>query len=168
MRLPAILAADDATGDLVLGNAGWQDYALSDDQGLLPLGEMARPSLALGGLGMPGFTAYVGLLDMGQPKQGETVVVATATGAVGAVVGQMAKIKGARVVGIAGGADKCRFAVEEFGFDVCLDRRDPQLAESLAAAFRMASTFISRMSAALCSMRYCRSSTSVRACRCAG
>jgi NADPH-dependent curcumin reductase CurA len=122
------------TGDLVLGNAGWQDYVLSDGQDLVPLGEMAQPSLALGGLGMPAFTAYVGLLDIGRPKPGETVVVAAATGAVGAVVGQIAKLKGARVVGIAGGADKCRYAVEELGFDVCLDRRDPQLAERLAVA----------------------------------
>jgi NADPH-dependent curcumin reductase CurA len=121
-------------GELVLGRAGWQDYALSDGQDLVPLGEMAKPSLALGGLGMPGFTAYVGLLDIGQPKAGETVVVAAAAGAVGLVVGQLAKLKGARVVGIAGGADKCRYAVEELGFDVCLDRRDPRLAERLAAA----------------------------------
>lgn len=121
-------------GDLVLGNAGWQDYALSDGQGLVPLGEMVRPSLALGGLGMPAFTAYVGLLDIGRPESGETVVVAAATGAVGAVVGQIAKIKGARVVGIAGGAEKCRYAVDELGFDVCLDRHDPRLAERLDAA----------------------------------
>ncbi|RPE81689.1 NADP-dependent oxidoreductase [Vulcaniibacterium tengchongense] len=121
-------------GDLVLGNAGWQDYALSDGTDLVALGEMQRPSLALGGLGMPAFTAYVGLLDIGQPKPGETVVVAAATGAVGAVVGQIAKLRGARVVGIAGGADKCRYAVEELGFDACLDRRDPQLARTLAAA----------------------------------
>ncbi|WP_437513133.1 NADP-dependent oxidoreductase [Sorangium sp. So ce1099] len=121
-------------GDLVLGRAGWQDYALSDGQDLVPLGEMAQPSLALGGLGMPAFTAYVGLLDIGRPRPGETVVVAAATGAVGAVVGQIARLQGARVVGIAGGADKCRFAVEELGFDVCLDRRDPQLAQRLAAA----------------------------------
>jgi NADPH-dependent curcumin reductase len=121
-------------GDLVLGNAGWQDYALSDGQGLLPLGEMAQPSLALGGLGMPAFTAYYGLLDIGEPKPGETVVVAAATGAVGSVVGQIAKIKGARAVGIAGGAEKCRYAVEELGFDACLDRHDPQMAERLAAA----------------------------------
>jgi hypothetical protein len=121
-------------GDLVLGNAGWQDYALSDGKDLLPLGEMPHPSLALGGLGMPAFTAHVGLLDIGQPKPGETVVVAAATGAVGSVVGQIAKLKGARVVGIAGGADKCRYAVEELGFDVCLDRRDPDLAKQLAEA----------------------------------
>ena len=86
-------------GDLVLANAGWQDYALSDGADLLPVGDPARPSLALGGLGMPGFTAYVGLLDIGQPRPGETVVVAAATGAVGGVVGQIAKVKGARVVG---------------------------------------------------------------------
>ena len=122
------------TGDLVLGSAGWQDYALSDGQDLTPLDEMAQPSLALGGLGMPGFTAYVGLLDIGRPKAGETVVLAAATGAVGAVVGQIAKLKGARVVGIAGGAEKCRYATGELRFDVCLDRRDPQLPERLAAA----------------------------------
>jgi len=121
-------------GEIVLGNAGWQDYALSDGKDLQALGEMAQPSQALGGLGMPAFTAYVGLLDIGQPQAGETVVVAAATGAVGSVVGQIAKLKGARVVGIAGGADKCRHAVEELGFDVCLDRHDPQLAEQLAAA----------------------------------
>ncbi|HEV8694071.1 MAG TPA: NADP-dependent oxidoreductase [Lysobacter sp.] len=121
-------------GDLVLGNAGWQDYTVSAGQDLVPLGDMAQPSLALGGLGMPAFTAHVGLLDIGQPQPGETVVVAAATGAVGAVVGQIAKLKGARVVGIAGGADKCRYAVEELGFDACLDRHDPQLAQHLASA----------------------------------
>ncbi|MCP3138586.1 NADP-dependent oxidoreductase [Pyxidicoccus xibeiensis] len=121
-------------GDLVLGNAGWQDYVLSEGQDLVSLGELAQPSQALGVLGMPAFTAYVGLLDMAQPKPRETVVVAAATGAVGAVVGQLARLKGARVVGIAGGADKCRYAVEELGFDVCLDRRDSRLAERLAAA----------------------------------
>ncbi|WP_342376188.1 NADP-dependent oxidoreductase [Myxococcus stipitatus] len=121
-------------GELVLSNAGWQDYAVSDGKDLMPLGGMARPSLAVGGLGMPAFTAYVGLLDIGQPKAGETVVVAAATGAVGAVVGQLAKLRGARVVGIAGGQDKCRYAVEELGFDVCLDRREGKLAERLATA----------------------------------
>lgn len=123
-----------AVGERVLANAGWQDYALSDGSGLLPLGDLAHPSHALGGLGMPGFTAYVGLLDIGQPRPGETVVVAAATGGVGAVVGQLAKLKGARAVGIAGGADKCRHAVEELGFDACLDRRDPRFADRLAAA----------------------------------
>jgi len=121
-------------GERVLANSGWQDYVLSDGQDLLALGDDPRPSLSLGGLGMPGFTAYVGLLDIGQPKPGETVVVAAATGAVGSAVGQIAKLKGARVVGIAGGADKCRYAVEELGFDVCIDRRDPQFAQRLAEA----------------------------------
>ena len=121
-------------GDLVLSNAGWQDYALSDGKDLMALGAMEHPSLALGGLGMPAFTAYHGLLDIGRPKPGETVVVAAATGAVGSVVGQIAKLKGARVVGIAGGADKCKYAVEELGFDACLDRRDPELAKKLAEA----------------------------------
>ena len=121
-------------GDLVLGSAGWQDYALSDGRDLVPLGDMPRPSLALGGLGMPAFTAYVGLLDIGRPEPGETVVVAAATGAVGAVVGQIAKLRGARVVGIAGGVEKCRHAVQELGFDACLDRHDPRLAERLADA----------------------------------
>ncbi len=123
-----------AVGELVLANAGWQDYALSDGSDLLRLGHMAQPSLALGGLGMPGFTGWVGLLDIGQPKPGETVVVAAATGAVGAVVGQIAKLKGARVVGIAGGADKCRYAVDELGFDACIDRHDARLGERLGEA----------------------------------
>jgi len=121
-------------GQLVLSNAGWQDYALSDGADLTPLGEVTQPSLALGGMGMPGFTAYVGLLDIGQPKAGETVVVAAATGAVGSVVGQLAKLKGARIVGIAGGAEKCRHAVDVLGFDECLDHRAPELKSRLAAA----------------------------------
>jgi NADPH-dependent curcumin reductase CurA len=121
-------------GQLVVANGGWQDYALSDGSDLQPLGDMTHPSHALGGLGMPGFTAYVGLLDIGQPRPGDTVVVAAATGAVGSVVGQIAKLKGARVVGIAGGADKCRHAVETLGFDACIDHRQPELKKRLAAA----------------------------------
>ncbi|KQU67921.1 MULTISPECIES: NADP-dependent oxidoreductase [unclassified Rhizobacter] len=123
-----------AVGELVLANAGWQDHALSNGDDLIVLGDMARPSLALGGLGMTGFTAQVGLEDIGQPRAGETVVVAAATGGVGAVVGQLAKLKGARVVGIAGGADKCRHAVEALGFDACIDRHGAKVAERLAAA----------------------------------
>jgi NADPH-dependent curcumin reductase CurA len=121
-------------GEVVLANAGWQDHALSDGSDLLKLGDMPHPSQALGGLGMPGFTAHVGLLDIGQPKPGETVVVAAATGAVGAMVGQIAKHKGARVVGIAGGADKCRHAVEVLGFDACIDRHGSEFARQLAQA----------------------------------
>ncbi|MBW8366559.1 MAG: NADP-dependent oxidoreductase [Arenimonas sp.] len=122
-------------GDLVLGYAGWQDYALSDGKGLTTLPtEQSHPSLALGVLGMPGFTGYMGLLDIGRPQAGETVVVAAASGPVGSVVGQVAKIKGCTVVGIAGGAQKCRYVVDELGFDACIDHRAPDLPRSLAAA----------------------------------
>jgi NADPH-dependent curcumin reductase CurA len=126
---------DYQSGDWVLGNTGWQDYALSDGRDLSKLpADMARPSYALGVQGMPGFTAYAGLLQIGRPQAGETVVVAAATGAVGSVVGQIAKLKGCRIVGIAGGADKCRYAVEQLGFDACIDHRDPGFAQQLAAA----------------------------------
>jgi len=121
-------------GELVLGFDGWQEYALSDGSDLTPLGDAPHPSYALSVLGMPGFTAYHALLKIGQPKAGETVVVAAASGAVGSVLGQIAKIKGARVVGIAGGVDKCRYVVDELGFDACLDRRDSEFARRLAAA----------------------------------
>jgi len=122
-------------GDLVLCYCGWQQYALSDGRGLTKLDTlMKRPSLALGVLGMPGFTAYMGLLDIGQPKPGETVVVAAASGAVGAVVGQLAKLKGCRAVGIAGGPDKCRYVVGELGFDACVDHRSGDFAQLLVAA----------------------------------
>jgi NADPH-dependent curcumin reductase CurA len=83
---------------------------------------------------MPGFTAFIGLLEIGQPKASETLVVAAATGAVGSVVGQIAKLKGCRVVGVAGGQEKCRYAVEELGFDACVDHREPGLAQGLARA----------------------------------
>jgi NADPH-dependent curcumin reductase CurA len=121
-------------GELVLANAGWQEYAVSDGCDLTPLGSLSRPSHALGVLGMPGFTAWHGLLKIGEPKPGETVVVAAASGAVGAIVGQIAKLKGARAVGIAGGALKSRYVVEHLGFDACIDHRDPQFATQLAAA----------------------------------
>ena len=122
-------------GDLVLGYSGWQDYAVSDGKGLSKLDKaMQQPSMSLGVLGMPGFTAYMGLLDIGQPEDGETVVVAAASGAVGSVVGQIAKIKGCRSVGIAGGAEKCRYVVEELGFDACIDHRSADVPKQLAAA----------------------------------
>lgn len=122
-------------GDLVLALGNWQDYALSDGKGIAKLPpDMARPSYALSVLGMPGFTAWYGLLKIGEPKPGETVVVAAASGAVGSVVGQVAKLKGCRVVGIAGGADKCRFVVEELRFDAAIDRRDPDFAKRLKEA----------------------------------
>jgi NADPH-dependent curcumin reductase len=124
-----------AVGDIVLGYGGWQEYALSNGAGLRKLDPAAAPvSTALGVLGMPGMTAYVGLLDIGQPKPGETVVVAAASGAVGSVVGQIAKIRGCRAVGIAGGAEKCRFVAGELGFDACVDHRAPDFASRLEAA----------------------------------
>lgn len=126
---------DFKAGDLVLAAAGWQDYALSDAKGLMPLSpEDPHPSRALGVLGMPGFTAYMGLLDIGRPVAGETVVVAAASGAVGSVVGQIAKIKGCTVVGIAGGKDKCRYVIDELGFDFCIDHHADDLPGHLAAA----------------------------------
>ncbi len=122
-------------GDWVLSFNGWQDYALSDGTMVTNMGKTPEaPSWALGALGMPGMTAYTGLLQIGDPKPGETVVVAAATGGVGANVGQIAKIKGARAVGIAGGKDKCDYAVNELGFDACIDRNAPDFAEQLAAA----------------------------------
>lgn len=126
---------DFKAGDLVLAYTGWQDYAVSDGAGVTKLDAgMKHPSHYLGVLGMPGFTAYVGLLDIGQPKPGETVLVAAATGAVGSVVGQLAKMQGCRAVGIAGGAEKCRYAVEELGFDACLNHHRHDLDQQLAVA----------------------------------
>jgi len=124
-----------AKGDVVLSRAGWQTHALSDGTGLRKIDPTIAPiSTAIGVLGMPGMTAYTGLLDIGQPKPGETVVVAAASGAVGSAVGQIARIKGARAIGIAGGKDKCDYVKTEFGFDDCLDHRDPDLAAKLKDA----------------------------------
>src|SRR5437588_670555 len=134
-RVEASRHKDFAVGDVVLARAGWQEYAVSDGSGLRKLDPKRAPlSTALGVLGMPGMTAYAGLTIIGQPKAGETVVVAAATGPVGATVGQIAKIKGCRAVGIAGGADKCRYLVEHLGFDAAVDHRAPDLPEKLRAA----------------------------------
>ena len=134
-RVESSFHPDYQAGDLVLGFNGWQDYAVSDGTGLTKLDpRMPQPSLALGVLGMPGFTAYMGLLDIGLPKTGETVVVAAASGAVGSVVGQIAKLKGCRVVGIAGGAKKCRSVVDELGFDDCIDHHSADFNQQLATA----------------------------------
>jgi NADPH-dependent curcumin reductase CurA len=122
-------------GDIVDVYAGWEDYALSDGRGVHKLDPQLSPvTTALGVLGMPGMTAWTGLMNIGQPKPGETVVVAAASGAVGSVVGQLAKIKGCRAVGIAGGEEKGRYVVEELGLDACVDHRRPGLGESLKAA----------------------------------
>src|ERR1700759_5181792 len=121
-----------AKGDIVLARAGWQTHALSDGRGLAKIDPKLAPiSTAIGVLGMPGMTAYTGLLDIGKPQAGETVVGGAASGAVGSAVGQIAKIKGARAIGIAGGKDKCDFVKNELGFDECLDHRDPALAAKL-------------------------------------
>jgi len=122
-------------GDLVLAYTGWQDYAVSNGEGLMKLDAATpRPSYALGVLGMPGLTAYGGLLDIGAPQPGESLVVGAATGAVGSAVGQIGKLKGCRVIGVAGGEEKCRFAREELGFDACVDHRLPDLPQRLADA----------------------------------
>jgi NADPH-dependent curcumin reductase CurA len=122
-------------GDFVQGYDGWQSHGVSKPVGVRKLDPGQAPiSTALGVLGMPGMTAYVGLLDIGQPKAGETVVVSAASGAVGAVVGQIAKLKGCRVVGIAGGTDKCEYVAKELGFDACVDYKAGELPARLQAA----------------------------------
>jgi NADPH-dependent curcumin reductase CurA len=121
-------------GDVAFGGYGWQTHSAIDGKALTKLDPQAAPiSTALGILGMPGLTAYAGLKTIGQPKAGETVVISAASGAVGAVAGQLAKREGCRVVGIAGGTDKCRYVTEELGFDACLDHRG-DLAAALDAA----------------------------------
>ncbi|NVN80700.1 MULTISPECIES: NADP-dependent oxidoreductase [unclassified Vibrio] len=127
--------ADFEVGEWVLAYTGWQDYGVSNGEGLIKLGkEPSHPSYALGIMGMPGFTAYMGLLDIGQPKEGDTLVVAAATGPVGATVGQIGKLKGCRVIGVAGGQEKCQYAKEVLGFDECIDHKADDFAEQLAKA----------------------------------
>lgn len=121
-----------AVGDIVLSHSGWQSHALSDGSGLTKLDpELAPVSTALGVLGMPGMTAYTGLLTIGRPQPGETVVVAAASGPVGSAVGQIARIKGARAVGIAGGPEKCAFVKDVLGFDAAIDHRADDFPEQL-------------------------------------
>ena len=122
-------------GDTVAGRVGWQQYALSDGSDLRKVDARQVPlSAHLGVVGMPGVTAWVGLNDIGQPKPGETVVVSAASGAVGGVVGQLARMKDCRVVGVAGGPEKCEYVVKELGFDACIDHRAGNLPQALAAA----------------------------------
>ncbi|SUA79871.1 NADPH-dependent curcumin reductase [Nocardia otitidiscaviarum] len=130
-------SADPAvrSGDYVLGYGGWQTHSVERVKHLRKLDPEAAPlTTALGVRGMPGFTAYSGLLTIGRPQPGETVVVAAATGPVGATVGQIAKIKGARAVGIAGGPRKVALLRDHFGFDAAIDHRAPDFVEQLAAA----------------------------------
>jgi NADPH-dependent curcumin reductase CurA len=122
-------------GDFVTGYDGWQEYAASSGGDIRKIDPANAPiSTAIGVLGMPGMTAYVGLLDIGQPKDGETVVVSAASGAVGSVVGQIAKAKGCRAVGVAGSKSKCDFVVRELGFDACVNYKDADFRQQLAAA----------------------------------
>lgn len=125
-------------GDPVVGMGGWQQYSVVDarESGMLRKADTSHAPLAayLGALGMPGVTAWYGLLRIGEPRAGETVVVSAASGAVGGVVGQLAKAHGCRAVGIAGGADKCRYVVEELGFDACLDYKLHSELSSLSTA----------------------------------
>jgi NADPH-dependent curcumin reductase CurA len=122
-------------GETVLSYSGWQSHAVATPDSLRKLDPKEAPvTTALGVLGMPGFTAYVGLRNIGRPKPGETVVVAAASGPVGSAVGQIAKINGARAVGIAGGKAKCDFVLKELGFDACLDHGAGDFSEQLAKA----------------------------------
>jgi NADPH-dependent curcumin reductase CurA len=122
-------------GDIVAGMYGWQQYGCSDGEGVRKIDVSHVPMSAyLGVIGMPGVTAWIGLLDICQPKPGETVVISAAAGAVGSAAGQIAKIKGCRVVGIAGGREKCDYVVKELGFDACVDYKAGKLNEDLKAA----------------------------------
>lgn len=124
-----------AKGQFVTGSFGVQDYAVSDGKGVVRIDPRLAPlPVFLGALGMPGLTAYFGLLDIGKPQPGQTVVVSGAAGAVGSVVGQIAKLKGCRVVGIAGGRDKCDWIVDELGFDAAIDYKSQDLRKALRAA----------------------------------
>ena len=122
-------------GDIVSGMLNVQEYAISDGKGMVKVDPKLAPLTAyLNVLGMPGMTAYFGLLESGQPKAGETLVVSGASGAVGATVGQVAKILGLRVVGIAGGKEKCDYAIKEFGFDACVDYKNQDVRKGLKEA----------------------------------
>lgn len=132
-----VVRSDNPTlpqGTHVTGRFGWQEYVAADPAALRLVDPALAPiSTAVGILGMPGATAHYGLLELGRPKPGETVVVSAATGAVGSVVGQIAKLRGCRVIGIAGGSAKCEYAVQELGFDACLDYRAPGIEERFSA-----------------------------------
>jgi len=131
-----VIASNDpdiAVGDRVTGLLGVQEYAVAHGKAVIKVDTSLAPlPVYLGTLGMPGMTAYFGLLDIGQPQPGETVLVSGAAGAVGGIVGQIAKLKGCRVVGIAGGAEKCRHAVEDLGFDAMIDYKAADVDAALA------------------------------------
>jgi NADPH-dependent curcumin reductase CurA len=123
-----------AAGDLVFGDTGWQDYAAVPARQLVKVPRIEPMTYLLSVYGIAGLTAYFGLLQVGHPKPGETVVVSAAAGSVGSIVGQIAKIKGCRVVGIAGGADKCRWLTAELGFDAAVDYKHGAVFKALKAA----------------------------------
>ncbi|MEB0134674.1 NADP-dependent oxidoreductase [Actimicrobium sp. CCC2.4] len=124
-----------AVGDKVVGGSGWAEMTVSDGQMLRKVDTTHIPlSAYLGSVGMPGMTAWFGLTQIMQPKAGETIVVSAASGAVGSVVGQLAKLRGCRAVGIAGGPEKCAYVVKELGFDACVDYKSPSFVADLAAA----------------------------------
>ncbi|HVE81940.1 MAG TPA: NADP-dependent oxidoreductase [Myxococcales bacterium] len=121
-------------GDLVVGMGGWQEWFTSDGKGLIPVQRGLPESVYLGAVGMPGITAWYGLYRIGKPKEGETVVVSAASGAVGSVVGQLAKMRGCRAVGVAGGPAKCEHVVKDLGFDACIDYKAADFRERFKAA----------------------------------
>jgi len=137
-----------AAGDTVVGFFGWQEYGLSDGANLKKVDAGVVPMSAyLGPVGMPGITAWYGLNRICEPKAGETVLVSAASGAVGSVVGQLAKTAGCRAIGIAGGPAKCEYVVSELGFDACLDHRQHTDVKSMARALRE----VARMGSTVCS-----------------
>ena len=123
-----------APGDIVFGDTGWQDYAAVPARHLTKLPRIEPLTHLLSVYGIAGLTAYFGLIEIGKPKSGETVVVSAAAGSVGSIVGQIAKIKGCRVVGIAGGKDKCNWLTSELGFDAAVDYKDGAVFKALKAA----------------------------------
>jgi NADPH-dependent curcumin reductase len=123
-----------AVGDRVVGNLGWQEHAISDGRGLQKVDDRIPISAYLGVAGMPGVTAYVGLFDVGEMKEGDTVIVSAAAGAVGSAVGQLAKLRGGRAIGIAGGPAKCEHVVRDLGFDACVDYKASDFKQQLKAA----------------------------------
>jgi len=167
-----VIASDQggyAVGDIVLAPTGWRTHAASAGAALRKLDPAVAPiTTGLGVLGMPGFTAYAGLNLIGKPKPGETVAVAAASGPVGSLVGQLAKLAGARAVGIAGGTEKCRFcSSKNFASTPLSIIVHLTLPKSSQLPARMGSMFISKMSAAPFGKLYCPCSTNLRACRCA-
>jgi hypothetical protein len=128
--------AEFSVGDFVVGPGGWQQYSLTDGMGWRKVDPRIPLSAYLGVVGMPGVTAWVGLNEIIKPKAGETVVVSAASGAVGGVVGQLAKLKGARVIGIAGGSEKCAYVRDELGFDACLDHRSERFEGEVSASMQ--------------------------------